>query len=214
MMVACGFWWLKDVDVIVERIVEITIGRTLHFDGLDSFEGLGVEHDHRVAAGESVMRFRRRRCAMHTVGVIHLADFFQRVEVVHHNAAVRLAAAAHIQLPVGGVRGDVIEAAIAAHFGRLQHLVRAIGWSILRECDQTDTIAIPAANARQNRGSRDLNFVMISSPYLPNYQYMEGIRQNRRTPFFAILGSRRRSRFGGQQKYLVSLSRPRPWCAQ
>ena len=61
---------------------------------------LGVEHDHRVAARESVMRFRRSRRAMHAVGVSHLADFFQRVEVVHHNAAVRLGAAAHIQLAI------------------------------------------------------------------------------------------------------------------
>ena len=115
----------QNVDAVVERVVEIAVRVSLHLDGLDGGQRLGVEHHHRVAAGEPVMGFRRNRRAVHSEGVGNLAHLLQSVQVEHrHPSGIR--AASDIQPAAGRVRSHVVKAAIATYFGGLLHFVRAI----------------------------------------------------------------------------------------
>ena len=78
-------------DALVERVEKNAVGATLHRDGLDYGQRVGIPHGYRVAAGKAMTAFGVDRGAA-GIGVGNLAHEFERVEIVDRDPRSRTGA--------------------------------------------------------------------------------------------------------------------------
>ncbi|MGA2741355.1 MAG: hypothetical protein ABSG65_28445 [Bryobacteraceae bacterium] len=105
----------EDPHAFVEGIEQNAVRSTVHVNGLDGGQRLGIPHHHRFAAAETVVRFGVD-CHAPRIGIGDLAHGGQRIQIEYRDARAGGCGARDVQAAPVDVRIDVIEITSAADF--------------------------------------------------------------------------------------------------